>query len=324
MGAETFVFGPLLPKGRKKDSPILGFLCYPLPRNGRHPWRPTLIKRRISVVLSGGGHERARNRISVFALFRSFSLLHQPTAYMERRMTQVTSLAAAARTKTTKGAVSAIRNGGHVPAVIYGDKQAPTLISLESKILVRQLETAGFLTRLFDLEIDGKKFRVLPRDVQFDPVSDRPLHVDFLRVSSNTRVRVAVPVAFLNAEKSPGIKRGGTLNVVHHEIEIMCAPDKIPARFEVSLEGLQINDAIHLSALNLSKDIKLTTHEKDFTIATIAVPSAVRSENEAAASAAAAPAAATAAPAAGAAAAAPAAGAAAAPAAAAKKPEAKK
>ena len=242
-------------------------------------------------------------------------------------MTQVTSLAASARTKTTKGAVSAIRNGGHVPAVIYGDKQAPTLISLESKILVRQLEAAGFLTRLFDLEIDGKKFRVLPRDVQFDPVSDRPLHVDFLRVSANTRVRVAVPVAFLNGDKSPGIKRGGTLNVVHHEIEILCAPDKIPARFEVSLEGLQINDAIHLSALKLSKDIKLTTHEKDFTIATIAVPSAVRSENEAAASAAATPAAAAAAPAAGAAAA-PAAGAAAAPAAAAaaaaKKPEAKK
>jgi large subunit ribosomal protein L25 len=192
------------------------------------------------------------------------------------------------------------------------------------------------MTRLFDLEIDGKKHRVLPRDVQYDPISDRPLHVDFLRVSANTRVRVAVPVAFLNADKSPGIKRGGTLNVVHHEIEVICAPDKIPARFEVSLEGLQINDAVHLSALTLPKDVKLTTHEKDFTIATIAVPSAIRSENEAAAAAAAAPAAdaAAAVPAAGAAApaagaAAPAAGgkaapAAAAPAAGAAKPAAKK
>ena len=253
---------------------------------------------------------------------------------------QVTPLAATTRAKSTKGVVSAIRNGGHVPAVIYGDKQAPTLIAVENKILVRFLEAPGFMTHLFDIEIDGKKHRVLPRDVQFHPVSDRPLHVDFLRVSANTRVRVSIPVAFLNAEKSPGIKRGGTLNVVHHEIEIMCAPDKIPARFEVSLEGLQINDAIHLSALNLPKDVKLTTHEKDFTIATIAVPSAVRSENEAAAAAAAAPAAAVAAPVAGAAApaAGAAAGAAAAPAAgaagakapaagaaaAAKKPEAKK
>ncbi len=239
-------------------------------------------------------------------------------------MSQVPVLPATARTKSTKSVVTNIRKSGHVPAVIYGDKQAPVLIAMENKLLVRQLETAGFMTRLFDVDVGGKKFRVLPRDVQFDPVSGRALHLDFLRVSAHTRVRVSVPVAFLNAEKSPGIKRGGTLNIVHHEIEILCAPDKIPARFEVSLEGLQINDAIHLSAISLPKDIKLTTHEKDFTIATIAVPSAVRSENEAAASAAAAT---TAAPTAEAAAA-PAAGAPAAPAAtgtaAAKKPEAKK
>lgn len=246
----------------------------------------------------------------------------------------VTVLAATTRTKTTKGAISAVRACGNVPAVIYGDNKAPALIAIESKLLVRHVEAPGFLTTLFDLEIDGKKYRVLPRDVQFHPVNDAPLHVDFLRVSAETRVRVNVPVAFLFPEKSPGIKRGGTLNVVHHEIEIMCAPDKIPARFEVSLEGLQINDAIHLSALNLGKDVKLTTHEKDFTIATIAVPSAVRSENEAAAATPAAGAATVAAPAAGAAPAAAAAkgaapaaaakGAAAPAAAAAKKPAAKK
>ena len=248
-------------------------------------------------------------------------------------MSETTSIKAQARTKTTKGAVSILRQSGQVPAVIYGDKQTPVMISLEGKILNRQLEQAGFTTRLLDLDLDGKKFRVLPRDVQYDPVSDRPLHVDFLRVSANTRVRVAIPVAFLNPEKSPGIKRGGTLNIVHHEIEVLCAPDKIPARFEVSLEGLQINDAIHLSALTLPEGVKLTTHEKDYTIATIAVPSAIRSENEAAAASAAAaaaapvadaaaPAAAGAAPAAGAAA--PAAGAKAAPAADAKKADAKK
>jgi large subunit ribosomal protein L25 len=239
---------------------------------------------------------------------------------------ETAQMSATLRVKTTKGAVSEIRAAGNVPAVIYGDKQTPTMITIENKALMKQLEASGFLTRLFDLEIDGKKYRVLPRDVQFDPVSDRVLHVDFLRVSSNTRVRVAVPVAFINADKSPGIKRGGTLNVVHHEIEILCAPDKIPARFEVSLEGLQINEAVHLSALKLPEGVKLTTQEKDFTIATIAVPSAIRSENEAAAAAASAPAAAAAAPAAGAAAAPAAGAAAAAPAAgaAAKKPEAKK
>lgn len=266
-------------------------------------------------------------------------------------MAQVSSFTASARAKTTKGATSAVRKSGNIPAVIYGDKQAPQLIAVENRVLARFLESKSFMTSLFDIEIDGKKHRVLPRDIQFDPVSDRVMHVDFLRVSANTRVRVAIPVVFKNAEKSPGIKRGGTLNIVHHEIEIMCAPDRIPPHFEVSLEGLQINDAVHLSALTLPKDITLTTHEKDYTIATIAVPSAIRSENEEAAAAAAAaaaapaaeaaaapvlgpdgkpvaPAAGAAAPAAGAAGAkpgaAPAAAAPAAAAGAAKKPEAKK
>ncbi|MFY9287368.1 MAG: 50S ribosomal protein L25/general stress protein Ctc, partial [Alphaproteobacteria bacterium] len=250
---------------------------------------------------------------------------------------QVTTLAAFARENKAKGAARAERRAGKVPAVIYGDKQAPITVSLEYNVLTRQLERAGFFTHLFDLEVGGKKHRVLPRDVQYDPVSDKPLHVDFLRVSANTTVRVNVPVAFINSEKSPGIKRGGTLNIVHHEIEVTCSPDKIPEKFEVSLEGLNINDAVHLSALKLPEGVKLTTHEKDFTIATIAVPSAIRAEAEEAAKAAAAAAAAPAAGAEGAAApaagaegaAAPAAGAKAAdgkaaPAADAKKPEAKK
>ena len=118
--------------------------------------------------------------------------------------TQVATLAATARTKSTKGVVSTIRNGGHVPAVIYGDKQAPALIAVENKILVRFLETPGFMTRLFDIEVEGKKHRVLPRDVQFDPVSDRPLHVDFLRVSANTRVRVAMPCRVPQCRKIAG------------------------------------------------------------------------------------------------------------------------
>jgi large subunit ribosomal protein L25 len=229
-------------------------------------------------------------------------------------MTQVTTLAAEDR--ANKGTARAIRREGKVPAVIYGDKQSPVMIALDGNLLDRQLERPGFFTHLFDLEISGKKHRVLPRDVQTDPVSDKPLHVDFLRVSASTKVRVGVPVVFIHSEKSPGIKRGGTLNVVHHEIEVMCAPDKIPEKFEVSLEGLEINDAVHLSAVKLPEGVKFTTHEKDFTIATVAVPSAIRAEAEEAAAKAAAAVAAAAAPAEGEAAAAPGAEGAAAPAAA--------
>ncbi|NBO19975.1 MAG: 50S ribosomal protein L25/general stress protein Ctc [Proteobacteria bacterium] len=230
-------------------------------------------------------------------------------------MTQVDTLAAEMRDRGGKGTARAARRQNKVPAVIYGDKQAPLMVNLDHNSLLRYVNKAGFLTHLFDLEISGKKHRVLPRDVQFDAVTDRPLHVDFLRVSANTKVRVAVPVHFVNPEKSPGIKKGGTLNIVHHEIEVMCSPDSIPEAFSISLEGLEINDAVHLSALTIPAGVSLTTHEKDFTIATIAVPSAIRSEAQEAAAAAAA---AEGAPAAEAAA--PAAGAKAAPAAGAKAP----
>lgn len=228
-------------------------------------------------------------------------------------MAQVTTLAATER--ATKGTARQIRRQGQTPGVIYGDKQPPVMIAIESNLLARYVDNPGFFTHLFDVEINGKKHRVLPRDAQFNPVSDRAEHVDFLRVSPKTRVRVHVPVAFIHADKSPGIKRGGTLNIVHHEIEVTCSPEAIPEKFEVSLEGLNINDAVHLSKLKLPEGVKLTTHEKDYTIATVAVPSAIRSEAKEAAEKAAAAAAAAAAPAEGAAApadgAAPAAGAAA-------------
>jgi len=203
-------------------------------------------------------------------------------------MTQVIALAAEVRERAGKGTSHALRRQNRIPGVIYGDNQAPVTISMETTLLSRQLARAGFFTHLFDIVINGEKHRVLPRDVQYHPVNDIPMHVDFLRVSASTKVRVGVPVVFINSDKSPGIKRGGTLNIVHHEIEILCSPDKIPAKFEISLEGLQINDAVHLSAIKLPEGIKLTTQEKDFTVATIAVPSAVRSENEEAAAAAAA------------------------------------
>ncbi len=194
-------------------------------------------------------------------------------------MTQsVTTLAAKSRESVGKGTARAVRRNNEVPAVIYGDKKAPVTISIDANLLARYVNKAGFFTQLFDIEIEGKKHRVLPRDAQFDPISDRALHVDFLRVSTNTKVRVHVPVHFLNQEKSPGLKRGGALNIVHHEIEVSCAPGSIPTAFEISLEGFEIGQAVHLSAIKLPSGVSFTTHEKDFTIATIAAPSAVRSE----------------------------------------------
>ena len=232
---------------------------------------------------------------------------------MTKKDIAVTNMDAKSRKKTTKGAISILRKEGFVPAVVYGNNQDPMPVAIEQKILARFLESPGFTTCLFDLAIDGKKHRVIPRAVQFHPVTDRPEHVDFLRVSEHTRIKIEVPVSFVNAEKSPGIKRGGTLNIVHHTIKILCAPDNIPSKFEVNLEGLQINDAIHMGMVELPEGVKVISRDEHYTIATIAVPSAVRSEKDSAATAA--PAAATAAAATPAAAPA---------AAAAKKPEAKK
>jgi len=239
-------------------------------------------------------------------------------------MTQVTVLAAKARESVGKGTARAIRRNEEVPAVIYGDKIAPLSISVTLKDLLAYVNKAAFFTSLFDVEVGGKKHRVLPRDVQFHPVSDRPLHVDFLRVSANTKVRVQVPVHFTDLDKCPGLKRGGTLNIVHHEIEVLCSPASIPEVFTVSLDGYAIGTAVHLSAITLPKDVTYTSKETDYTIAAIAVPSALRGSVEAeatAAPAAAAPAAGGKAPAGKAAA--PAAAGKAAPAAAAK-PAAKK
>lgn len=234
-------------------------------------------------------------------------------------MTQVTTLAAQARENVGKGPARALRRNDEVPAVIYGDKTAPMGISMTAKLLAGHVNKAAFFTTLFDIEVAGKKHRVLPRDVQFHPVTDRPLHVDFLRVSPTTKVRVQVPVHFLNMDKCPGIKRGGTLNIVHHEIEVLCSPAQIPEMFEVNLEGYAIGTAVHLSAIELPKGVTYTSKETDYTIAAIAVPSALRGSIEA--EAAAAPAAA---PAAGKAAAGKAPAGKAAPAAAAAKPAAKK
>ncbi len=239
---------------------------------------------------------------------------------------QSTAMKATVRARAGKGAARQARREGNVPAVIYGDNQPPQTINLVYNDLWKQYLKGHFTSTVFDLDVDGTHNRVIPRDIQVDPVRDLPLHVDFLRVGKDGLIRVGIPVKFTNELLSPGLKRGGVLNVVRHEVEVTCPYDKIPAFFEIDMTGLEIGRSVHVSAITMPEGITPVIKNRDFTIATIA--GAVKQEEAAAtpAAAAAAPAAAAgakaAAPAAGAKAAAPAAGGKAAPAAAA--PAAKK
>ena len=234
---------------------------------------------------------------------------------------QLTALKATVRANAGKGAARQARREGKVPGVIYGENQTPQTINIDYNELWKQVLKGHFTSTVFDLDVDGTHNRVIPRDVQVDPIKDLPLHVDFLRVGKDGRIRVAVACKFVNEALSPGLKKGGVLNIVRHDIEVYCPYDKIPAFFEVDLTGLEIGRSVHISAVTLPEGVKPVIHNRDFTIATVA-GSVKREEEPAAATAAATPAAA-----AGAKAAAPAAGAkgaAAAPAKAAAAPAAKK
>jgi large subunit ribosomal protein L25 len=188
-------------------------------------------------------------------------------------MSDISTLSASARDRAGKGAARATRRLGLVPGVIYGNKQAPVTVAVDPRVLWAEMNKPGFLTRLFDISLDGKKIeRVLCRDVQCHPVSDRPIHVDFLRVSAESKVHVRVPVHFANQEKSPGLKRGGVLNVVVHELEVLAAADAIPHEVVVDLTGLDIGDSIHLSKIALPAGVSAVLHEKDPTLASIAAP----------------------------------------------------
>lgn len=192
-------------------------------------------------------------------------------------------LKAEARELVGKGSAREVRRNGKVPAVIYGDKQPPLAISLPYKEVFYKIHGGGFLTTVATIDLDGQKIRVLPKDYQLDPVRDFPMHVDFLRVSKNTEVNVQVPVHFINQEQSPGLKRGGTLNIVRHEVEFHCPADAIPEFITVDLAGSEIGDSIHISAVELPAGVKPVISDRDFTIATIAGSAAARSEEDAAA-----------------------------------------
>ena len=207
--------------------------------------------------------------------------LRRPESAPQRKgkaMSQSYELTAEARERVGKGSARAIRRSGKIPAVIYGDKQPPLSITLPYKEVFLRIHAGGFRTTVATIDLNGEKIQVLPKDYQLDPVRGFAMHVDFLRVGKNTVVTVNVPVHFINDEKAPGIKRGGVLNIVRHEVEFTCPANAIPDFIEVDLTGLDIGDSVHISAVKLPEGIVPTITDRDFTIATVAAPAGLKSE----------------------------------------------
>ena len=188
-------------------------------------------------------------------------------------MADIISLAAEPRERAGKGAARATRRAGRIPAVIYGNKETPSMVSIHPIDLMHQIRGGGFFSKVYEIEADGKKHRVLPRDIQVHPVTDQPLHVDFMRFSKTTRLVVEVPVIFVGEEECPGLRQGGVLNIVRHAIEMRASPDSIPESVEIDLSGYNVGDSVHISSATLPGDVELTITDRDFTVATIAAPS---------------------------------------------------
>ena len=180
-------------------------------------------------------------------------------------------LKAEARERVGKGSSRELRRNGLIPAVIYGDKQAPISIALSTNEVTKHIHAGGFMTTVATIDVNGQKIQVLPKDYQLDPVRDFTMHVDFLRVSGDSEVSVEVPVHFVNEEKS-AIKIGGVLNVVRHEVELYCPASDIPEFITVDLAGAKIGDSLHISAVKLPKGVRPVIADRDFTIATIVAP----------------------------------------------------
>lgn len=193
-------------------------------------------------------------------------------------MSDQLTLSAETRERAGKGASRALRREGRVPAVVYGGKEQPQPIHVEEKALIKALMTGHFMNSIVMVEVGGKKVRTLPKDVAFHPVNDRPLHVDFYRLAKDATVTVAVPVHFENEEMSPGLKKGGVLNIVRHELELVCDADRIPDTIHIDVTGLEVGDSIHISNVTLPEGSESAITDRDFTIATIVAPSALKSE----------------------------------------------
>lgn len=190
-------------------------------------------------------------------------------------------LNAVARERVGKGAARATRREGKVPAVIYGDNKSPLTIALPLKETTLAASSAGFMARVININVDGKKHSVIAKDVQRDPVKDRLIHIDFLRVGKGGTLTIQVPVRFINEEESPGIKRGGVLNIVRHDVECIVPADSVPEFLTGDLTGLEVGDGLHISAVNLPEGVVPTITDRDFTIATIAAPAGLKSDDNA-------------------------------------------
>ncbi|MDG2005577.1 MAG: 50S ribosomal protein L25/general stress protein Ctc [Novosphingobium sp.] len=198
-------------------------------------------------------------------------------------MSDALTLPAVSRDRAGKGASRALRREGRVPAVIYGGKEDPLTVHIEEKELRRQLGTGHFFNSIVLVEVGGDKVRTLPKDVSFHPVSDRPMHADFLRLAKGAKVDVNVPVVFINEEESPGLKRGGVLNMVRHDLELVCDADRIPDEIVIDVTGLEVGDAVHFSQITLPDGSESAITDRDFTVVTIVAPSALKqAETEAA------------------------------------------
>jgi large subunit ribosomal protein L25 len=186
------------------------------------------------------------------------------------------SLNANTRDNKTKGELSAIRNSGSVPAVIYGGKEENEKISISKKLLKSTIEKENFLSNIVILRVNGKDQNVLPREVVYDVITDEPIHVDFLRVVPGVKIRIEVPVEFINHEKSPGLKRGGVLNIVRRKVELKCPSEKIPGKLTIDLDGVDIGESFKISSINLENDVVPTIQGRDFVIATLAAPTVMK------------------------------------------------
>ena len=193
-------------------------------------------------------------------------------------MSEALTLPAELRERAGKGASRELRRQGRVPAVIYGGKEEPTAIHIEERALIRQLGSGHFMNSIVMVEVGGKPVRTIPKDVALHPVTDRPLHADFLRLSKDAKITVQVPVVFANEEASPGLKKGGVLNVVRHDLELVCESDKIPDEIALDVTGLEVGDSIHISHVTLPEGSVSAITDRDFTIATIVAPSAMKSD----------------------------------------------
>jgi large subunit ribosomal protein L25 len=192
-------------------------------------------------------------------------------------MSDQLTLSAETREREGKGASRALRNQGRVPAVVYGNNEAPQTIHVEEKLLLKALHTGHFMNAVIMIDVGGKQVRTLCKDVSFHPVTERPLHADFLRIGEHSEVHVNVPVHFTDHETSPGMKRGAVLNIVRHDLELVCDAALIPDDIKISLKGLEIGDSIHISHVALPAGSKSAITDRDFTIATLVAPSGLKS-----------------------------------------------